>query len=381
MKRPGWIALGLLALVGLGFGMHSLSRTTKAAPSRHRAPVPVIATTATVRPMPDRIRAIATVQAFNTVSIKPQVDGEITHVFFTQGQTIKAGQKLFEIDPRPYRAALDQAEAAAAKDRATLTGAEADLARYGTLVRKHYTPAKTYQDQRTKVDELKATVKLDDAAIEAARLNLAHTVIRAPIGGRTGAILVNRGNVVRASLDPTLVTIAETRPIYVRFAVPEEDLPAIRRHQTGQGLIVSALDAQTGHNLAEGHLSFIDNTVDATTGTVMLMATFANPKETLWPGEYVTARLTLTVQADALTVPESAVVEGPDGNYVYVISRDNTVSRHAVTVIRRQDDTAIIGKGLAAGARVVSDGQFRLTNGARVTIEKNKPPPAARPAS
>lgn len=369
MKRPGWIVPGLLALAGLGFAFRLLPTSTAAKPPAPRPPVPVLAATATTASVPERITAIGTVQAYNTVSIRPQVDGEITRVFFTQGQAVAAGAKLFEIDPRPYRAALDQAEAVAARDRATLAGAQADLARYASLVHQHYTPAKTYQDQRATVAGLAASVKLDEAAIESARLNLDHAIIRAPIAGRTGAILVNKGNVVQASQAPTLVTIAETQPIYVRFAVPEADLATIRAHQTGSGLAVAALAPQTGRTIATGHLAFIDNIVDAATGTITLMGRFTNADEALWPGEYVTARLTLAIQRAALTIPQAAIVEGPDGDYVYVIGADHTVRRRAVRVARIADDRAIIAAGLAPGTSVVSDGQFRLFNGAHVTID------------
>lgn len=377
MKHPVWLGAGLIGLAGLGLAMHLLSHRGEGAVPRAPQPVPVHAGMAVSRAVPEQIEAIGTVQAYNTVAVKPQVDGRITHVDFAQGQTVTPGETLFEIDPRPYRAALDQAEATEARDAATLKGAEDDLLRYHALVTKHYTATKTYQDQRVKVDELKATVRLDRAAVESAKLDLDYTTIRAPLGGRTGAILVNQGNIVRASLGPTLVTIAQIRPVRVSFAVPQGDLPAIRQHQAAGDLRVVALDARSGGELAAGRLSFIDNAIDAGTGTVMLMGTFPNRRERLWPGEYVTARLTLAIQQDALTVPESAIVEGPDGDYVYVIGADDRVSRRAVTVTRRHDGFAIIGKGLAKGARIVIDGQFRLDNGARVTIERAAAPDAA----
>lgn len=371
MKRPGWMGLGLLGLAGLFFGMRILTHRTFRTPGQKPQPIPVRVGRVVARALPEQIQAIGTVEPFNTVTIRPQVDGQITDVFFKQGQIVSAGEKLFEIDPRPYRTALDQAEAGAKKDRATLDGAKADLERYGTLVRKHYTSTQTYDDLRVKVDELKATVTLDQAAIESARLNLSHATIRAPISGRTGAILVNRGNIVRASIGAPLVTIAELKPIYVSFAVPQRDLPLIRQYQSAKGLVVTALNARTGDRLASGRLSFIDNKIDTTTGTVTLMATFPNRQEHLWPGEYVTGRLTLVVQADVLTVPEAAVVEGPDGDYVYVIDADDSVLRHKVSVTRREDGLAVIGKGLASGTPVVTDGQFRLRNGFHVTIETN----------
>lgn len=379
MARLGRLGLGLAALVAIGFGVRALTMWAAASRPVVHAVVPVLASTVTAGPVRDEVQGLGTVQAFNTVSVKPQVDGQITKVFFAQGQAVKAGARLFLIDPRPYQAALDQAIATEAKDQATLNGAEGDLARYGPLVRQNYTSAKIYQDQRATVAELQAAVKIDAAAVETARLNLGYTLIRAPIAGRTGAILVNLGNVVQTTQAATLVTIAQTKPIYVGFAVTQASLAAIRRHQTQNGLTVDAY-GEDGHTLlARGHLRFVNNLIDTTTGTIGLMGQFDNAHETLWPGEYVTARLVLSVQPKALTVPATAVVEGPSGYYAYVIQPDDTVVRRAVTVARLQDGRAIIAKGLAAGERVVREGQFRLANGAKVRIDRPSPTPA--PAS
>lgn len=377
LGRLGRLGLGMAALVAIGLGVRAL--TTRAAGSRPvvHAVVPVLASIVTARPVRDEVQGLGTVQAFNTVSVKPQVDGQITKVFFTQGQAVKAGARLFLIDPRPYQAALDQAVATETRDQATLAGAEGDLARYGPLVRQNYTSAKIYQDQRATVAELQATVKVDAAAVETARLNLGHTVIHAPIDGRTGAILVNLGNVVQTTQNATLVTIAQTKPIYVGFAVTQASLAAIQGHQSQNGLIVDAY-GEDGHTLlARGHLRFVNNLIDTTTGTIGLMGQFDNAHETLWPGEYVTARLVLSVQPKALTVPATAVVEGPSGYYAYVIQPDDTVVRRVVTVARMQDGRAIIAKGLAAGERVVREGQFRLVNGAKIRIDAPSPAPAA----
>jgi multidrug efflux system membrane fusion protein len=373
LRRVGF---GLVALVAVGFGVRGVTAPAAGARPARPAVVPVLASVVTAQPMRDAVQGLGTVQAFNTVSVKPQVNGQITKVFFTQGQAVTAGQTLFLIDPRPYQAVLDQAMATAAKDQATLTGAVGDLARYGGLVRQNYTSAKIYQDQRATVAELKATVKVDAAAVESARLNLGYTLIRAPIAGRTGAILVNVGNVVQTTQNTTLVTIAQTKPIYVSFALPQDDLAAIRQHQggpdAGTRLVVEAYGADGHSVLAHGQLQFINNLIDTTTGTVSLMGQFDNASETLWPGEYVTATLVLSVQPKALTVPATAVVEGPSGYYAYVIGANDTVTRRTVTVARTQDGLAIIAKGLAAGERVVREGQFRLVNGAKVKIDKSK---------
>lgn len=380
MRRFGLVCIGVAALALLGYGVHALTTAGAAHRGSGHKLVPVLAAVVKAQPMPDYVQGLGTVQAFNTVSVKAQVSGQITKVFFNQGQEVKPGEKLFQIDPRPYQAALDQAVAAKDKDRATLEGATADLARYAPLVRQKYTSAKTYQDQKATVAELKATVQADQAAIETARLNLGYTTIRSPIAGRTGQILVNLGNYVQAATDPTLVTIAQIRPIYVNFAVPQARLDAIRNNQTSHTLPVAAI-ASDGHTvLSHGTLGFINNLIDTSTDTVSLLGTFANTDEKLWPGEYVTARLTLAVQPKALTVPATTVVEGPDGDYAYVIKPDHTVERHAVIVARRQDGMSIISKGLAAGELVVTDGQFRLVNGARVKID-NPAAPAKTAAS
>lgn len=368
MRRLGTYAAAVAALVVLGLGVHHLTAGA-AKPPKPPLAVPVLAATVQARSMPVTVQGLGTVQAYNTVAVKAQVNGQIVKVFFRQGQAVTAGQKLFQIDPRPYKAALDQAVATEAKDRATLIGAQNDLARYAPLVKQNYTSAKVYQDQLATVDELKAAVAVDRAAVEAARVNLDYTLIRSPIDGRTGAILVNLGNVVQTAQGATLVTIAQTRPIYVAFAVPQSNLPAIRHNDPPGGMPVTATGAG-GNVLAKGRLSFVNNLVDNTTDTVSLMGSFANENEALWPGEYVTAQLVLSVQPHALTVPDVAVVQGARGYYVYVIGPDDTVRRRAVTVLRRQDGLAVIGKGLSIGERVVEEGQFRLTNGSRVKIDK-----------
>lgn len=375
MNRRVLIGLGAVALAAIGFGVHAFTATAGVRP--HAAPVvPVLAAAVRTQPVPDYADGLGTVQAFNSVAVKSRVDGQIMKVFFRQGQEVRAGDKLFQIDPRPYQAALDQALAAKEKDQATLAGATADLARYGPLLRQKYTSQKVYEDERATVAELKATVKADQAAIETARLNLEYTLIRAPISGRTGALLVDAGNFVQANQNASLVTIAQIRPVYVTFSVPQATLDAIRQHQAVHALAVAAV-ANDGHTvLSRGTLSFISNQIDTTTGTVSLMGSFANEDERLWPGESVTARLTLSVQPDALTVPATTVVEGPDGYYAYVIKPDHTVERRAVTVSRLQDGLAVIGHGLAAGEQVVTDGQFRLVNGAKVKIDA---PAAAAP--
>ena len=377
MSRLTRIGSGVVAIVAVGAALHALTARAKTKPHGPPAAVPVLATVVKAQAVPDDIEGLGTVQAFNSVAVKSRVDGQITKIFFRQGQEVKAGDPLFQIDPRPYQAALDLALAAKEKDQATLAGAETDLAQYGPLVRQHYTSQKVYQDQKATVAELRAAVKADEASIETARLNLGYALIRAPIGGRTGAYLVDVGNFVQASQNASLVTIAEIRPVYVGFTVPQADLAQIRRNQAAHALAVAAVAGDGRTVLSRGRLSFINNTIDTATGTVSLMGSFVNADEALWPGEFVTARLTIAVQPDALTVPAGAVVEGPNGTYVYVIRPGHTVLRRNVKVARQQDGLDVIAQGLAAGEQVVEDGQFRLVNGARVRID---PPAPGAPA-
>jgi multidrug efflux system membrane fusion protein len=286
---------------------------------------------------------------------------------------VQQNERLFLIDPRPYQATLDQANANLAKDNAQLSGAERDLARYGRLVGSGFQTRQSYEDQQAMVGQLQATVEGDQAAVEAARLNLDFTAIRAPIGGRIGARLVDPGNFVQASAGTSLASITEIRPIYVSFTLPAGNLDAIHQNAANHALEVDAYGGNDTTLLAKGTFSFIDNHVDNTTGTIALKGTFANADERLWPGEFVNARLILSTRHDAVTVPEQTVMAGPDGNYVYVIRPGDTVQRRDVQVASRQDGIAVIAEGLAAGERVVLDGQYRLANDAKVRIETAAP--------
>jgi len=309
------------------------------------------------------------VRPINTVNVKSRVDGTIVAVFFKQGQEVRQGDPLFLIDPRPYQATLDQANANEAKDAAQLEGARRDMERYGKLVTSGFQSRQSYEDQQATVAQMQGAVQADKAAIEAAQLNLGFTSIRAPFAGRTGALLVDPGNFVQSSSGTTLTSITQIKPIYVAFTLPASNLDAVRRDQTKGALTVEAFAQDDTTLLGKGVLSFIDNHVDTSTGTIALEGTFGNADEHLWPGEFINARLILAIRHDAVTVPESTVMAGPDGNYVYVIRRDSTVQRRAVQVTTRQDGIAVIGKGLAAGEHVVVAGQYRLADNVRVRIE------------
>jgi len=338
--------------------------------------VPVTAGTVATTDVPVFLNAIGTVQAFNMVTIKSRVDGQIVKVAFSEGQDAKAGTPLIQIDPRPFQALLDQATATKQKDEAQLASAQADLVRWAELVPQGVKSRQTYDQQKALVQQLQATVKADEAQIETARLNLSYADIRAPIDGRLGMRLVDAGNMVRATDAAGLVTISQLKPIFVSFTVPQENLHKIHEKKAGAELAVLAYGGDNQTQLAEGKLSVIDNAIDQPTGTIRLKATFANVDERLWPGEFVNVRLILSVRKGAPTVPAQTVQDGPTGQYAYVIREDSTVERRPVEVAAVQDGLAVIGKGLAVGEKVVVEGQYRLTNGVRVKVEA-KPAGAA----
>ena len=330
--------------------------------------IPVTAGTVAAQNVPVFLQGIGTVQAYNMVAVKSRVDGQIVKVDFKEGQDIKAGDSLFQIDPRPFQAALEQAQAAKQKDEAQLTGAQLDLDRYEKLIGSGWQTRQSYDQQKAQVGQLQAAIKGDEAQINTAKLNLSYTDIRSPIDGRLGARLVDKGNLVHANDNTALVTISEVKPIFVSFTLPQETLDDIRENQNKAPLVVLAYNGDGTKQLAEGKLTMIDNAVDQATGTIRLKARFDNDEERLWPGAFVSARVILSVRKDVATVPSQTVQQGPNGHYAYVIKPDDTVERRAVDVASIQDGIAVVTKGLAAGERVVVDGQYRLTNGARVKI-------------
>jgi len=366
--------IGLFAFVSATAiaAVHWLSTSHGAAaePQQHGASgVPVIASIATRRDMPAILKAIGTVEPVETVSVEPRVNGQVAKVYFTQGREVKAGDPLFLIDPRPYQAALDQARGQLAHDQALLDEASADLGRYQVLARQDSIAQQQVQDQSFLVQQDKSTVQLDEANVEAASLNLGYCHINSPTAGLAGPLLVDPGNYVQAGTNTNLVTITELQPIYVSFSVPQATLDEVRSNQAKGALEVDAY-SPGGQEIAAGRLTLIDNDVNTSTGTVMLEGTFANKDTKLWPGEYVSVRLVLFMRKDAVTVPEGAVMAGPNGgSYVYVIQPNDTVRRANVTVAARQDNLAVISRGLAGGERVVASGQYRLANNVKIAIQ------------
>ncbi|HTV87460.1 MAG TPA: efflux RND transporter periplasmic adaptor subunit [Stellaceae bacterium] len=334
-------------------------------------PVPVTAGIVKTADVPVLLSAIGTVQAYNMVTIKSRVDGQIVGVDFKEGDEVRAGTPLFQIDPRPYQAALDQALANEEKDRANLANAELNLARDAKIVANNLAVSQQQFDtDKATVAADQAMVDSDKAQVETARLNLSYCTITSPIDGRLGARLVDIGNLVHASDTGGLVTVAQVRPIFVSFTLPQDDLAEVRSQEAKSQLAVDAFAGDNTTPLGQGRLTLVDNTVDQATGTIHLKAAFPNPQERLWPGQFVNLRVVLGVRKNVPTVPAETVQQGPNGEYAYVINENNTVVRKPVETATVQEGIAVISKGLEPGERVVVDGQFRLFDGARVRLER-----------
>jgi membrane fusion protein, multidrug efflux system len=331
--------------------------------------VPVTAAAVEQKDAPVEIRGIGTVQAYATVSVKPQVGGQIAAVHFTEGQEVKTGEPLFTIDPRPFEAELRQAEANLARDRAQAEHAAIDLGRLASLFAEQVVSQEERDRAKERRDSLEASVKANLAAVENAKLRLQYCSIASPIAGRLGQILVHAGNVVKENESP-LAVINQTRPVYVTFSVPQQDLPEIRRRMADGKLTVRAGASGDTTRSPVGDLSFVDNAVDPTTGTVTLKALFPNPEESLWPGEFTNVVLTLSIAEGAIVAPRRAILTGQQGSYAFVIKPDDTVESRAVVVARQVGEEAVIEKGLSPGERVVTDGQIRLAPGVRVRVKE-----------
>jgi len=356
------LAGGVLAWRFAPLGLHRTQ--PPAAPPQ----IPVTAATAEARNVPVYVEGLGTVQAFNTVSVKTRVDGQIVKVFFREGQEVKAGDSLFQIDPRPFETAVQQAQATKEKDEAQLQSAQLDLDRATKLLAPGFQTRQGYDQQKATVAQLQAAIKADQAQIDTARLNLDYALVKSPIDGRTGQRVVDIGNLVQTAQTANLVTITQMRPIFVSFTVPAERLDDIRKNQANGPLHVFAYAMDDKTRLAQGELTLIDNQVDVATGTIHLKAQFDNADEPLWPGAFVNARIVLSTRQNAVTVPAEAVMQGPTGPYVYVLGDDDTAQRRIVAVAATQEGLAVVSRGLQAGERIVVEGQYRLTDGAKVKI-------------
>ncbi len=403
--RPSCITTGCVATILFAqLACNSAAPISKGAAGRGGPPAtPVTVAKAEMRDVPVQIRQIGSVEAVSVIAVKAQIGGELTKVFFREGDDIKKGQELFEIDPRPYQQAIDQAQAAIAKDEALVAQAQANLSRdtvqtanakeqaqrYAALAKdgliskdqnSTYQTTFNSQNETLRADEAainsaKATLNVDKAALETAKLNLSYCFIRSPIDGRAGSLLVQAGNLVKANDTNALVNINQVQPVYVTFSVPEQFLGEIRSYSREHPLPVTAA-ISSGHNVT-GQLNFIDNQVDNTTGTIKLKATFPNADRALWPGQFVNVVMTLRTLHDVTVVPSEAVQSGQAGQFVFVVKPDQTVDNRIVKLGESIDNKIVIESGIAPGDTVVTDGQLRLIPGAPVRIVPSVTAPSA----
>ena len=339
-------------------------------PEQRTPPVPVQVASVTQIAAPLTIAANGVVEPLQTVAIEAQVGGALDTVTFNEGQDVVAGQVLFKLDARPFEAALRQAEATLARDEAQKQSAQRDAERYKALADKDYVTKSQADQAQATAEATLATVQADKAAVDNARLNLNYATIRAPISGRTGRLLVRRGNIVKANGDP-LIVINQLRPILVRFPVAQHDFPALQRRNARGPVPVRVVMADSGRVGEVGTLAFLDNAVDSLTGTVTAKARFTNQASELWPGEYVRVSVELDVQSGAVAVPTRAVLAGQQGNYVFVIGSDKLAKVRPISVGRPVGELTTIDKGLMPGEQVVVDGQSRLTPDAHVDVRSS----------
>jgi multidrug efflux system membrane fusion protein len=332
------------------------------------APVPVVVGEVTKSDLPLFLSGLGNVQGFNTVTIRSRVDGQLEKVSFSEGQDVKEGDVLAQIDPRPFQAALDQAKALRMQNEAQLANAKLDLERDVALFAGKAGTAQKADTQRALVNQLEATLRANDAAIEAAKVQLNYATIRSPISGRTGIRLLDAGNVVRATDSAGLVVITQMKPINVLFTLSEQHLPLIQQEAKNGKLPVFALDRGNSTRIATGELTVIDNQIDSTTGTIRLKATFPNEDLKLWPGQFINVRLQVSVRKDALTVPASVVQRGPSGTYAYLVTPGQTAEMRPVVVDRIEEGMALIASGLQPGDKVITDGHYRVQPGAKLKI-------------
>ncbi|HEY5365865.1 MAG TPA: efflux RND transporter periplasmic adaptor subunit [Casimicrobiaceae bacterium] len=391
-SRRRLLAVGLVAAVVVAAALlygHWRHARQAAAPRAAAAAVPVTIATVTAADVPIRLSGTGSVQASQSVTVRVRVDGQLDKVAFTEGQDVRKGDLLATIDPRPLQAQLASAQAQKAHDEATLTAALKDLERYTTLVAQDSIQQQTLDTQKATVGQLKASVASDQAQIDNATVQLGYTTIRSPIDGRTGIRMLDAGNIVHAADANGLVLINQIDPIAVLFVLPEGNVPQVNAAIRASGrtpLTLSAIAREDGKTLGNGRLLLVNNQIDTATGTVQLKGMLDNPQHNLWPGQYVNVQLLLGVRKGALTVPESTIQRSPSGLFVYVVAANGTATTRPVKVDLVQDGVAVVGDGLQAGERVVTDGQYKLRQGVKVTAAapaadasaaRPGPPPAA----
>jgi multidrug efflux system membrane fusion protein len=366
-RRHGWTHVAtFIAVACLGVGTASAQQPPAAPPAQTGVPVRV----AEVKRanVPVVLRNIGAVQAFQSVLVRARVDGTLMKIFFTEGQDVKVGDKLAEIDPRPYAAVLAQVKAKKAADEAQVANAKQDLSRYSNLASRDFASRQQVDTQTSQVAQLTANLQADDAAIATAQLNFDFCNITSPIDGRVGLRLVDVGNLIHATDTTGIVTIAQVQPIAMIFTLPQDSLPEIRAAMAKSTLPVIASTADDKTVLGRGQLLTTDNTIDQGTGTIRLKAVFDNKDDTLWPGQFVNARLQVGTLSNAMTIPSIALQRGPENLFVYVVKPDSTVAVQPVDVGQDDGTVVVVTKGLDDGVKVVTNGQSRLQNGTRVAI-------------
>jgi multidrug efflux system membrane fusion protein len=380
MRNSGEFIVGVLAAALLTARCSGQAATTQPGQPGNKPntdAVPVTVATVMQKAMPVDIRVIGTVEPSSTVAVRAQVTGGLTSVNFREGDDVKEGQVLFTLDRRPLEAALEQAQANLARDRAQAANAASQAGRIQQLADRGIATREQVQTSSTNVAALDATVAADSAAVENATVQLQYATIAAPISGRTGVLIVHEGNLVRANDASPLVVINQISPIDVSFGIPEGELPAFKRYLAQRSLSVEASPPNETSPPSHGSISFVDNAVDQTTGTIKIKGRFLNQDRILWPGQFVNVVVTLTSDPAAIVVPTVAVQAGQQGQYVYVVKSDQTVALQPVTVARTRGSDSVIAAGLKAGDVVITDGQIRLVPGSRINVRTAPVPQAA----
>jgi multidrug efflux system membrane fusion protein len=370
-RRLFLVGLTLLVCVGLYYGYGRFYGTpeqaSSAAKARAVAAVPVTVTTAQTKTFPVVLSGLGTIQAFNSVTARTRVDGEVVKILFKEGQTVKQGDLLAQIDPRPYQASFDQAAAKKAQDQATLHNSELDLQRYSTLAKQDFASRQQLDTQTAAVAQNTALVAADTAALENAQTQLDYTNVRSPITGRVGFRLVDQGNIVNASSATGIVTITQVQPITALFTLPEGQISDINGAMHKGPVTALAYSADGNRKLAEGTLTVVNNQVDATTATIQIKATFENHDNALWPGLAVVVRVPIQTLDNVIVLPQAAIQRGQQGLTSYVIDGNQKASLRPVEIGAANNDSAVVTKGISAGDRVVVSGQYRLQNGTTVS--------------
>ena len=372
LVRKRLIMLAVLLPLGAAVTWYALNHTaTPARPAAGAkaadAAVPVMIAEARREDVPVFLTGLGSVTAYNSVLIRSRVDGQILKLDFSEGQEVRAGDTLVEIDPKPLKALLSQAQAGMAKDQAQLANAKLDLTRATQLQNSGSVTKQQFDAARALVDQIDASTKVDEAVIDAAEVQLGYTTIRTPIDGRVGTRLVDVGNLVRASDTTGIVTVNQIKPIFVAFDLPSDSLPRVRAKMKAGDLSVTAVDNH-GKDLATGRLTVVDNHVDAATATVRYKADFDNADEVLWPGQFVSVRLQLDIRQNAITVPSVAIEHGPDGAFVYIVDANHVVGKRPVMVGLANGTVTVVDEGLQPGEQVITDGQYRVQAGTTVSI-------------